>query len=255
MAVLLLLSSCALIQKPRLTFKSSRLSHVTLGTVTLETVWDLENPNWAGATLQRADAHVFVEDQPVATGAPAPGLQIPARGHAELVFPAEVKLRDVLPAARAVAGKDTARYRVNGSMTLDTSVGTLDLPIEESGEFEVPKVPAMRLLPPELKVGRLDLLVELTNRNSFALPLGGLAGTVTLAGQELGSVSTGDIGTLAPREARVLRMPIALNIFTGAAALEAALRGDRVNVGFDAYVLSGGERVPITLSQVLELVK
>jgi LEA14-like dessication related protein len=255
MAVLLLLSSCALIQKPRLTFKSSRLANVTLTTVTLETVWDLENPNWAGATLQRADAHVFVEDQPVATGSPPPGLKIPARGHTELVFPAEVKLRDVLPAARAVAGKDTARYRVNGSMTLDTSVGTLDLPIEESGEFEVPKMPAMRLLPPELKAGRLELLLELTNRNSIPLPLAGLAGTVTPAGQELSSVSTGAIGTLAPHEARVLRMPIALNIFTGAAALQAALRGEHVQVGFDAVVLSGGERIPVTASQVLELVQ
>jgi LEA14-like dessication related protein len=260
LAVALLLPGCAVFQaifnatfeKPRLTFKTARLTDVTLTAVTLETVWELENPNDVGVTLARADCHVFVEDQPVATGAPPPGFAMPAHGRTALVFPARVKLHDVLPAAWAVAGKDTARYRIEGTAGIDTPIGVLDFPLAFSGDIEPPRLPAMRFLAPNVSARGIELPLELTNRNSFALPLAGLSGTVRVGGQELGTVSTGNLGTLAPKETRVVRMPLSLNVLQAASGLEAMLRGDKVPVTFNAELISGGERIPIDLNQVLE---
>ena len=93
--LLWLLPGCALFQalfsatleEPRLSFKGARLSEVTLGTVTLETVWEVDNPNAVGVTLARADCHIAVEDQPVATGAPPAGFSMPAHAKTELSSP------------------------------------------------------------------------------------------------------------------------------------------------------------------------
>ena len=166
-----------------------------------------------------------------------------------------MKLRDVLPAAQAVAGKERARYRVTGSAGLDTPIGVIDFPLDLSGDFEVPQVPAMRLLPPTLTGRGLEVPVEIINRNSFALPLTGLSGTVRVGAQELGSVSTGELGTFAPHETRVVKMPLNLNVLQAASALDAALRGEKVPVTFNAELLSGGERIPVDLNQVLELAR
>jgi LEA14-like dessication related protein len=250
----LVLAGCATFHRPELHYETARLTEVTLDTATLETVWLVDNPNGIDLKLARADCRVFVEDRPVATGAPPPGFVMPAHGKSELVFPAKVKLREVLPTAQAVAGKDFARYRVEGTAGIDTPVGVLDFPLNISGEFEVPKVPAMRLLAPALTGRGLEFRVELTNRNSFALPLGGLSGTVRVGAQELGSVSTGELA-LAPREQRVVKMPLNLNVLQAAGALESAMRGEKVPVTFNAELLSGGQRIPVDLNDVLELVK
>jgi len=131
------LCSCALLSdvlqaafvKPTLTFKTARLSNLSLEALTLDTVWQLDNPNSVGISLARADYQLTVEGKQVVAGAPPSGLTIPANGSTELTFPASIKLTDIFPLAADLATKDFATYRVAGTVGIDTPIGVLDFPL------------------------------------------------------------------------------------------------------------------------------
>src|SRR2546430_1488067 len=92
-AAVFLCSGCALIteflngsggQKPQLHFKTAHLSEASLTDATLETVWEVDNPNPVGISLSKADYALFIEGKQVVSGSPPLGLNIPPSGKSEL---------------------------------------------------------------------------------------------------------------------------------------------------------------------------
>jgi LEA14-like dessication related protein len=262
------LSSCAILQellssggfqKPSLQFKTARITEASLADVTLETVWELDNPNPVGISLSKADYALFVEGKQVVAGSPPVGLRIAASGKSELVFPANIKFRDVFPAIGAVISKDRAKYQVKGDLGVDSPIGPIEFPLTYSGEVEVPKVPKVHFETPRVQVSlvgaRVDLPMVVTNRNSFALPLQNIGGAVTIAGARVGTVSTGDLGRLEPNGVRKITLPLTLDFAQGAQVAEAALQGRQLDVHFAAELQSGTERVPIDVAQALSFVR
>lgn len=264
----MLLPGCAVLtallgsmfEKPTLTFQTARLKDVTLSSVVLETVWQVDNPNSVGVSVARSDCRIFVEEKPVAAGGPPAGFTLPANGRGELVFPASVRFGDVLPAAQAMAGRDRAHYRVEGTVGLDTPIGIIDFVLDYRGEFEVPKLPAVAFGQPRVKAltlagATLELPLVITNRNGFPLPLEGVTGSLRIGGASVGTISTGELGTLAANERREVNVPLTLNVLEAGEALRAALEGQSTSVEFQAELLSGGERVPLDVSQVLQFAR
>jgi LEA14-like dessication related protein len=243
-------------QKPRLTFKSARLSQASLADATVDLVYQLDNPNPLGLSLASIDYAFFVEGKQVVAGTPPRGLNIAARGKSELVFPANVKFADIVPVVQTFLNQDTARYKAQGSLGVKTPIGVLRFPLEHEGTFEVPKVPQVQFESPRisnvtLQGATVEFPLTVRNRNSFPLPVGGISGALKVAGSNVGNLSTGDLGLLEAGSTRQLTLPLKINFLSAAAAANALRSGGNAQVKWDGQLVSGGQNVPLDVSQLL----
>ncbi|MHB8875951.1 MAG: LEA/WHy family protein [Myxococcaceae bacterium] len=242
-------------KKPTFAFKSVTLGDISLTGVTLNLTYTLDNPNALGIKLAQADYALFVEGHQVVAGKPPNGLQIPARGKVDLVFPANVKFADVAPVLQVFLQKDFAQYRAEGRVGVQTPIGVLSFPIVREDRFEVPKMPTVQFGAPRItnlsfSSATLDIPLSVTNRNSFNLPVSGLSGAVNINGASVGQVSTGDMGALTGGASREVSVPLTVNF---ASALQAAnaIRQGSGNVGFSGSLQSGSGAIPLSFNQNL----
>ncbi len=267
-AASILLSGCALLselltevfQKPNFHFKNVALHSASLAGINLDTVWQLDNPNTVGLSLAAVDYALFIDDKQVVAGTPQKGLQIPANGSTELTFPAEIKFLDIVPALEALLTKDSATWKVEGSIGLQTPIGIVSFPLAVQDVFETPKLPAVQFANP--KVGNITLQgatvefpLSVTNRSSFPLGINEIVGTVSIAGQSVGTLSTGTLGQLDGKGTRQVTLPLTINFFSAGSAAVNAIKGGNANLKFDATVQSGGAAVPLKLDQLVSFVR
>jgi len=261
---LLTLTGCAtlkkLFKKPRLTFKTARLSSASLSDATVDVVYQVDNPNSFGLSLAKVDYAFFVEGKQVVAGAPRKGLQLKARDSSELVFPANVRFADIVPAVATLLTKDAAVFKVQGSVGIDTPIGVLSFPLEKEGTFELPKVPNVQFDSPRitnvsLSGATVEFPLTITNRNSFPLPIAGIAGDLKVAGASVGTLSTGDLGLLDGSGSRQVTLPLQINFLRAASAANALRSGGSAQVRLDGRLTSGAQDVPLNLSQLLQFRK
>ncbi len=263
----LTLSSCALLKdllttvftQPTFRFKSATVRDATLSGVTLDTVWIIDNPNTVGLSLASVDYSLFIDGKQVVAGKPPLGLQIPAEGSAELVFPASVRFLDVVPALQTMLSKDTATWRVEGSIGLDTPVGVVSLPLAAQDTFETPKLPQVQFSDPRVSNltfsgATVEFPMVVVNRSSFPMKVA-VTGTLSIAGSAVGTLSTGDLGTLSGKGSRTVTVPLTLSFISAGSALVSALNGGNANLSFDAKVDSGPDQVPLKVDQWVNFVR
>lgn len=258
---LLLLAGCANLskllsgafQRPRLSFKRADVANASLSGATVNLVYDVENPNPVGLNLAQVSYAFFVEGKQVVAGTPPDGMRLKANGGSELVFPASVKFADLVPVVSTFLTKDQAAYKAEGSVGIRTPLGVLSFPLSHQGSFPVPKLPQVTLAPPRIRSlsfsgATVEFPLTITNRNGFPLPINGLTGALNIAGNNVGTLSTGDLGSFAAGAERQVTLPLQIN-FARAASAAAALRSGSAQVGFSGQVLSGGAGVPLSFSQ------
>ncbi len=267
-ACLLMLTGCAALQnlfkkafqKPRFTFKTARLSQASLSDATVDLVYQLDNPNPLGLSLASVNYAFFVEDKQVVAGTPPTGLNIAAKGKSDLVFPANVRFAELVPVVSTFLNKDAARYRAQGSIGVKTPLGVLSFPLQHEGTFEIPKVPqvqfnAPRITTMSLQGATVEFPLVVKNRNSFALPVAGITGAMKIAGANVGNLSTGNLGMLEPGASRELKLPLTINFASALSAANALRSGSSAQVKMDGQLVSGSERVPLDVSQVLNFLR
>ncbi len=263
-----LLSGCAVLsqllaaafQQPAFRFKNVALHGASFEGIHLDTVWQLDNPNAVALSLASVEYALFVDDKQVVAGAPPTGLRIPAQGSTELVFPANVKFLEIVPALEALFTKDSATWRVQGTIGVDTPLGLIKLPLAAEDDFDTPKIPAVQFQDPKvtnisLQGATVEFPMTVTNRSTFPLDVGTIVGTVSVAGTPVGTLSTGSLGALDAKGARQVKLPLTINFFSAGTAAVNAIRGGNANVKFDAQLKSGNAQLPIKLDQVLNFTK
>lgn len=247
-------------QQPSLTFKNLGLTDISLAGLTLDTIWNLNNPNQVGLSLASIEYALAVEDKQVVAGAPPQGLQIAPGGSSELHFPANVRFQDLVAVVETFLTKDNASYRASGALGVNTPIGVIRLPLATEGQFEVPKVPLVQFGNPRItNVSFAGATVEfplaVTNRNTYALPVNGLTGTVSLAGANIGTLSTGGFGSMEGKGVKNVTLPLQVNFLSAASAAGAIARGGNAQVQFNAQLQSGGLNLPVNVNQLVNLVR
>jgi LEA14-like dessication related protein len=257
---LLTLTGCATLKKlfkrPRVTFKTARLANASLSDATVDVVYQVDNPNAFGLSLAKVDYAFFVEGKQVVAGSPHKGLELKPRGSSELVFPANVKFADIVPVVQTFLNKDAATFRVQGSLGIETPVGVISFPLEQEGTFEIPKIPnvqfdAPRISSISLTGATVEFPLNITNRNSFPLPIARIAGDLKVAGASVGNLTTPDLGMLDGKGTRQVTLPLTIN-FARAASAATALRGGNAQVTWNANVTSGSQNLPLNIGQLLQ---
>jgi LEA14-like dessication related protein len=242
-------------QKPTVRFKNATLQNASLSDATMNLVWELENPNPIGLTLAGLDYKFSVEGKQVVAGTPPTGMNIAASGSSDLTFPANIKFADIVPVIQTFLTKDHAAYRAEGMLGFKTPIGNIRLPLSYDGQFEVPKIPKIEMAPPRItNLGLTSATVEfplsVTNQNTYALPIKALAGSIQIAGANVGQISTGNLGDLSPKSARQVTVPLTIH-FAQATQAALALRNGSATVAFNGKVDSGATSIPIQFQQTL----
>jgi LEA14-like dessication related protein len=246
-------------QQPSLTFKTAQLADASLGSATVNLIFDLENPNPVGLSIAEVGYAFFVEGKQVTAGSPQRGLRIPASGRTELVFPANIKFADVAPVIQTFLNKDVASYRAEGFLGVKTPIGVLRVPLAREGTFEVPKVPTIQIAEPKVRNlsftgATLEIPLTIKSRNSFPIPIAGLTGALEVSGAKVGSLSTGDLGQLPGGETRQVNIPVTVHFAQAATAAAALTRGSGT-LGFSGQLSSGPASVPFNFNQTVKFHK
>lgn len=247
-------------KEPSFNFKNLQLQDISLAGLNLDTVWELNNPNAVSISLASVDYALFVEGKQVVAGAPQSGLTIASNAASELHFPAGIKFQDIVAVVDTFLNKDTATWRAEGALGVQTPIGVIRLPIAREGLFEVPKLPAVvfgnpRVTNITLSGATVEFPLTVTNKNTYALPIAGVTGNLAIAGSNIGTLSTGNLGAMEGKGAKQVAIPLTINFLSAAGAVTNAVRGGSSQVTFNAQVQSGGQAVPIRVDQLVNFIR
>lgn len=247
-------------QQPSFRFKNLGLTDISLAGLNLDTIWELNNPNQVGLSLASIEYALAVEDKQVIAGAPPQGLQIAPNSASDLHFPAALKFQDIAAVVETFLNKDYASYAASGAIGVNTPIGIIRLPLSTQGQFEVPKVPLIAFGNPRITNvtfagATVEFPLAVTNRNTYALPVSGVTGGLSLAGANIGTLTTGDLGNMEGKGVKSVTLPLTVNFLSAASAAVVIARGGNAQVAFNAQVQSGGLALPVNVNQLVNLVK
>lgn len=257
-----LLFGCSLLQqagsgafdRPTLSFKEARLPHIDFQGAELDLVFQVTNPNLVGLDLSRASYNLEVEGHPVASGAPPNGLKIPAGGSAEVTLPAKVLWNDIAPALEAVFALDQIRYKASGEL----GFGPVTLPLQHEGTFAGPKMPKFDVGSPKvtsltLTGARVALPLQIQNLNAFPLPLGGILGTVDIAGARVGRIALSEAPPVPSQGQTTVDVPLDVSFLQTGTAVAEAIRTGVAEVKVDAILNAAGASIPVKVARTVQI--
>src|SRR6266404_952473 len=256
------LSACSLLQqagssmfeRPTLSFKEARLPHVDFRGAELDLVFLVTNPNSVGLDLTRASYDLEVEGHKVASGSPKNGLKIPGGATTEVTFPANVQWNEIAPALEALFAMDQVHYKASGEL----GVGPVTLPLRHEGTFAAPKMPNLDIGAPQvtslsLTGARLSLPIKIENANAFPLPLGGILGTVDIAGARVGRIVLPEAAPVPSRGQTTVNVPLNVSFLQSGAAVAQAIHTGVAEVKIDAILNAAGASLPVKVARTVEL--
>jgi LEA14-like dessication related protein len=258
---ILALASCATVrqavQRPKLRFDHAQLSAISLGGVTLDAVFEVQNPNAITLSVKEVEAALFVEGRRIVVTNPPRGIRLPARSSTKVTLPLQIAFLDVANSIAAFLNKDQAKYRLEGNFGIDTPIGIFRLPMATEGTFDVPKPPSLALRAPSvhdlsLRGATIDLPIVITNPNRLPLPIEGLGGALRIDGAPVGSFSLARVGAVRPGAPKEITVPVTLRFDRAVAAADALRRG-RARIELSAEIASGPAEVPMTVAEVLPI--
>lgn len=239
--------------RPDITFKKVNLQGFDLEGVTLGLVYDIDNPYDIGIKIAEVDYQLEVEGRRVFRGSPNEGLQIPARGTREVTFPAQVRFTDVIPAARTIFTQGKFAYRASGSMGLSTPVGMLRIPLSQSGNFDSPSLPKIRIA--DIKAPKvtgtgaeLQIALDLTNDNPFPLPLESLDYGLSFNGSRVGG-GTAKGASVASGRTRRINLPVKVDLAGAGRAVLPFLQGRAADVALTGKMDFGSVTGPLKAAE------
>jgi len=250
-------TGCAYIQQPTLAFKSARALDTDLEGTTVQVTYTLRNPNPLGLSLASVSYDLEVEGHRVISGKPPNGLRVPAQGTTDLTFPTRIRFQDIAPVLMTFLTKDQAGYRASGTVGVQTPIGTIQLPLSYSGVFPIPKIPALQFQSPRVQGlsfsgARIVFPIQVTNKNSFALPLGGITANVSIAGAAVGMAQANLPQNLAAGQAQTIEVPIDINFLQVGFAVAKAIQTGQAPVKFEGAFQCGTLRIPVALNETLK---
>ena len=140
---------------------------------------------------------------------------------------------------------------------VDTPLGLLALPFQKQGRLDLPTVPQVSLGTPSLgdlslTSATLRLPLTIANDNPFALPLGAIAGTLKVAGANIGSIESKDVGMLSAKGKQVIELPVKIR-YSDALDAVRALRSGAARIDLKGELRSGGAALPFHLEKDVDL--
>ncbi|MGE5047042.1 MAG: LEA type 2 family protein, partial [Deltaproteobacteria bacterium] len=137
-------------------------------------------------------------------------------------------------------------------------VGGVALPLSHEGTFAAPKMPKLDVGAPQitsltLTGARLSLPLKIANLNGFPLPLGGILGTVDIAGARVGRVALQEAAPVPSKGETTVNVPLDLSFLSTGQAVAEAVRTGVAEVKVDAILNAGGAMLPLKATRTVQL--
>ena len=139
LTVLFLLSGCLgrMITRPTVTIQSIEVTGLSLAGAALTFRVELENPNGFGVTITAFTYSIYLNDHPIAKGETTEPVTIERRSAARVSLPLKTSFREIEKGLKFLIGSDTADYRIEGSLTVQSFFGRLEFPYSRSGTISI----------------------------------------------------------------------------------------------------------------------
>lgn len=242
----LLLSGCEALQDaiPDVEFTEMEVSDLSFQDIETEFVFQVNNPNPVGFTLDRFEYDLQLADASLLTGSDARGLVLEPLGAAEVRLPTRLVWANVYDTINAVTGEDDVAFALSGTLGFDTDWGPVDLPYRAAGSFPALREPAIRLT--NLRVSSLDVprgtatvTLEFVTANDHGSPirLEGMQHTLSLEGNEVASGLISDLGEIPGADERLLEAPLSIDLVSaGVSVINILTNGSDVDLGLQGTV-------------------
>ena len=246
-------------QTPALTFQRAVLRDLALDRATLDVVFRVDNPNSVGIDLASVAYELKIEGRSLVSGRPEKGLQIPASGSAEVVFPGSVRFTDLAEGLQAALAKKAVHWRASGEAGVNTPIGIVALPLAAEGDVALPTLPTVTLEAPRVvSLGftgaKLVFPLQIENPNDFPLPAPALSGSLSLAGVHVGQAHGGG-EAVAARGRHKVEVALDIGFLSAGAAVAQAIADGRAEVALAGLLDVGGVKVPVSARQSFTLEK
>ena len=100
---------------------------------------------------------------------------------------------------------------------------------------------------------RLALPLKIANVNRFPLPLGGILGTVDIAGATVGRIAMPEAAPVPSNGETTVSIPLNVSFLQTGAAVAQALRSGVAEVKVDAILNAAGASIPVKVARTVEL--
>jgi len=148
--LVLVLSGCEELEKPKLTYQSTNIKNITFEKVDFDVVFDLENINPVAITAITTDYEIYLNNRRFVSGKKALN-DVPGRGKTQLVLPVTLLYADLFNGVSGLVsamaqGQKSIPYQAKGNLAAKV-VGLIDftVPIDQTAEIPLPEIPKEKL--------------------------------------------------------------------------------------------------------------
>lgn len=217
------------LQRPAVTSGSVTVERADFEKADLLVTLDIQNPNPSTLVIAGYTYDLQVESQPFLKGVSDTEFELKPRDVTAVRVPVSIRFSDLLDKLAALKGKPDAGYLLHVSLAVKTPVGEIPLSFQKGGRVPVLTMPQIRLksvtMGPVSPQGvTLEALVEITDPGP-SVALIGFNYTVGLNGVQLAAGSDDKPQPSAAGQARLVRIPVPLDLSKARAILGALIVG------------------------------
>ena len=148
-------SGCPLLhaytQKPDVKLQKVDVTNVDFQGANLEALLQVTNKVPVGITIGKISWGVSLEGNKLVAGELTNGLTIDGKATAPVKVPFALKFEDLFKISQKYKDQDTAPYRLEGTMAIDTPIGPVTIPFHHDGTVPVLKIPEVDLARVEVR--------------------------------------------------------------------------------------------------------
>ncbi len=247
----------SLFDRPTLHFQAANVRDLSLGGLTLDLIWKVENPNDVALRLDKLSYAFDIDGRRLTSGVQPKGIEMAARSSSSVSLPFEVRFVDLAGSVLSLLQRDEIDWKAEGSMGFETPAGMLNLPFSREGSTSLPSLPEVELAGASvsnLSLSGVTFNIELGlhNPNAFPVPLDGLSYALRVAGQDVASGNARPPRLEANRHAS-FSIPVRLSFAETGQAVYHAIQSGSADVGIRGELASGPLDLPLDLSRRVNL--
>jgi len=198
--------------KPSVALSNVRLSDIGPQRIDLLMEFNVENPNPVDLDLSQMRYSLSAAGSELAGGTLDRRASVPAGGSGSVTLPVSLPYAALVPLWEARASGEALPYELLAEFDLAKYGVPVKVPLRHRGSIPPLRAPSLRLRDVRLAgVDRIEVLVDVSNPNTFQLPLESLAGRLVYGGETLVEIAGASIPTIPAGETKTITLPVRLS--------------------------------------------
>jgi len=248
----------SVVKDPKVRIKQMNIKQVKLDALDVDFLTDVENENRFPILLKDIDFALDVEERRVAEGKTANGIDLPAGGTNEVLFPVSFRLGESLEVLQKLWALDEFAYKLSAGFHFGMKQASVRIPAEFPGKAPVPKPPVVEIrqmvltgMGPTGLDGRVTARVF--NPNTIDLPLDALDVEVLVSDRTALNTRPLETTVLMAKKAKTVRLNFHIDLIALGMSLAELVTRSQLPYKVKWNLMSGMLPVPFEHTGMLSL--